>query len=51
MYKITIKYKGLMWRIKLQELPTKENLESYFETIKEIWQERQEKTSPELDEK
>jgi len=34
-----------MWRIKLHELPTKENLESYFETIKETWQKRQEKNT------
>ena len=51
MYKINIKYRGLMWKIELQELPTKENLEYYFETIKELWQERQEKNSPELVEK
>ena len=46
MYKLTFTYKGVKGMVKREELPTKEDLERYFEQIKEMWKEQQEKNSP-----
>ena len=45
MYKLILTYKGVKGMVECEELPTKEDLERYFEQVKERWQEKQEKNT------
>ena len=51
MYQLTFTYKGIKGIVRREDMPTKVELERYYEQVIALWIERQEKTAPILDEK